>query len=256
MSIHSYLHYFNLSDSFIITLQQIDGENPSEEKYVSQDEDNNINDNIEPLPKNGCQDEKQQPVHLQKQEITTCFDQEVTMYRDHDHGSLPYSHGKLSNIEAISDVNYKDIKDDHNFPLPSFPAESLNDLNAITGDNSLPTEEPPPPLHAVIFAHNQININDKDIVVIPSPLPSHYIGETYEWMTKLYNALYHQECLPYPQNVVITLCRVLIEEVYFGKFDLPHEVLEMEPGHQRCIVSRMQCIFVWPNSEMVVTKVV
>lgn len=231
-------------DGVMDFLQHINGENPREAKHISQDED----DSIGPLPihKNESQDEQQQ-----RQEIIAYSNPKVTIYRHHDHGSLVHP---LANIE---EVGYKDIKDDHNFPLPSFPAESLIELNVIiTEDNSLPTEEPPPPLHAVIFACNQININDKDIVVIPSPLPSHYVGETYEWMTKPYKAVYHEECSLYQRNVVITLRQVVIEEPYFNEFCLPHKALEMDPGRQQCVVPRMRCIFIQPNSEMVVTKVV
>ena len=207
----------------------------------------NEDDDIGPLPtcKNESQDEQQQ-----KQEITVYTNPEVMIYRHHDYVSLVHP------LAKIEDVGYKDIKDDHNFPLPSFPVEPLIELNVITEDNSLPIEEPPPPLHAVIFGCNQININDKDIIVIPSPLPSHYIGETYEWMTKPHNAVYHEECPPYPRNVFITLRQVVIEEAYFNEFRLPHEALEMEPSRQQCIVPRMRCILVQPNSEMVVTKVV
>ena len=229
-------------DGVMDFLQHTNSEN--EVEHVSQNEDNDIG----PLPtcKNESQDEQQQ-----KQEITVYTNPEVMIYRHHDYGSLVHP------LAKIEDVGYKDIKDDHNFPLPSFPVESLIELNVIiTEDNSLPTEEPPPPLHAVIFTCNQININDKEIVVIPSPLPSHYIEETYEWMTKPHNAVYYEERPLYPRNVVITLRQVVIEEAYFNEFRLPHEALEMKPGRQQCIVPRMRCILVQPNSEMVVTKVV
>ena len=221
--------------------QHINGDDPREVEHISQDEF----DNIGPLPtcKNESRDE-----HQQMQEILPCSNPGVTIYRHHDHDSL------VQLLPNIEDVDYKDTKDDHNFPLPSFPAESLNDLNAITIDSSLPTEEPPLPLHVVNFACNQTNINDKDIVVIPSSLPSHYIGETCEWMTNPHKVVHYQECPPYPQNVVVTLRQVVIEEVYLNEFRLPHEVLETEPGHQQCIVPRIRCIFVQPNSEMVVMK--
>ena len=94
-------------------------------------------------------------------------------------------------LANIKDVDYKDIK---NIAVIS-SRESLNELNVITDNNSLTTEEQP--LLASGFDHNQININD--IVVTPSSLLSHHIGETYEWITKPHEALYHQECPPYQQ---------------------------------------------------------